>query len=126
MFRKRQKPFSQLKDGGGQKKKVLRDFASFVDCASGGDCVGLIAAYLGSNFGKSCKNWVYEVPRFKNLLKVLHSAFEKQPSYEKRQLLSVARKAGFSMVELHSLGWKFSKKAWTSAGKHNIVTYPGR
>lgn len=122
MLRKRQKPFSQLKDGGGQKKKILREVAKFLDHASGGDTTGLIAAYLESKFEKK-NGLIFQIPRVLKLLQALQKAFKNQENFQKRQILSILRKAGFTMAELRNLGWNMSKKAWTSAGKH---ISPGR
>lgn len=115
-----------MRNGSGQKKTVLRNFKNFIKTSAGGDAVGLITTYISSNEGKSsCKDWVFKTKYIKNLVKTLRNAYEKAESFHKRQWLSVVRAAGFTSTDLHRFGWKFTKKAWKSAGLHSICSYPG-
>jgi len=126
LYRRGQKRFSELKHGSGQKKKVLALFQQFIRAKAGGDAQGLIAAYLGTHAGKaSCQNFIYEVPRMKNVLMILKKCYQLTSDYNKRQWLSVVREAGFSAGELWEMGWGFSKKAWCTAGKHTSNQYAG-
>lgn len=117
-----------MKPGSGQQKRTLKQFRQFIENSAGGDALGVFNAYFGTRTAKQGGlkfKFHQNFPQFKNLISIIHNLFNKSNHYDQRQWLSIMRSSGFSGAELRQMGWIFSKRAWTEAGKHAEENFPG-
>ena len=85
---------------------VLQQFKLFVQKNAGNDATGLISSFLNTREAKSeelLKKIVFEDARIRILFESLANASNKSEAFQKRQFLSIMRKAGFSRTEEKTL-----------------------
>src|SRR3954469_6420916 len=110
-----------MKLRSGQRNLVLQQFKLFVEKNAGNDAAGLISAFLNTRNAKSeelLKKIVFEDARIRILFESLANASNKSENFQKRQFLSIMRKAGFSRNEVKNFGFSVSSTSWKTAGKH--------
>jgi hypothetical protein len=79
-----------LQEGGGQRKRIIKEFKNLVNLRAGGDTVGICRALLKSaGFGD------FEDDKFSSLLNILKDLHQKAQNHQKAQWVSIPRKAGF-------------------------------
>jgi hypothetical protein len=127
IFKKMVKKFSQLAQGGGHAKKIIKALHQYLDSASNGDIDALLEAYLRSRKGMRFLQKILN--KFSNeklslLLERIRILHERASNNNKAQWLSLVSGIFTQRELIENYNFKFSKNAFATANRHRQENGP--